>query len=52
MRNISKSIYLCGLGLLLTSLAISGCATHDAKRDDDTYKRPTKAEKQQEESQK
>lgn len=47
MRTISKSIYLGSLGLILTSFVASGCATHDSKRDDETYKRPTKAEKQQ-----
>ena len=52
MRNISKSIYLCVLGLFLASLVASGCATHNAKRDDETYKRPTETEKAQEESQK
>jgi hypothetical protein len=52
MRNISKSIYLCSLGLILASLVASGCATHNAKRDDETYKRPTETEKAQEEAQK
>lgn len=52
VRTISKSIYLGSLGLFLMSLVASGCATHDSKRDDETYKRPTKAEKAQEESQK
>lgn len=48
MRNISNNIYLCGLSLILASFAASGCATHDAKRDDETYKRPTQTEKQAE----
>ena len=52
MRSISKSIYLCGMGLILASLVASGCATHNAKRDDETYKRPTETEKQQDEAQK
>lgn len=52
MRNISKTIYLCSLGLIFASLVASGCATHDAKRNDETYKRPTDTEKAQEESQK
>lgn len=52
MRKLSTTIYLSTISLLLTSLVVSGCATHDAKRDDETYKRPTKAEKQQAESQK
>ncbi len=47
MRNISKGFYLCGLGLIFASLVASGCATRDAKRNDETYKRPTQAEKQQ-----
>lgn len=47
MRKISKGFYLCAVSLLLTSIAVSGCATHDAKRNDETYKRPTQAEKQQ-----
>lgn len=47
MPKLSTTMYLSGLILLLSSLVVSGCATHDAKRDDETYKRPTKAEKQQ-----
>jgi hypothetical protein len=52
MRTISKSIYLSTLSLILASLVASGCATHNAKRDDETYKRPTETEKAQEEAQK
>ena len=47
MRTTSTKILLSSLGIILTSIAISGCATHDAKRDDETHKRPTQAEKQQ-----
>lgn len=50
MIRITTRILLCGLGLILISLAVSGCATLDGKRDDETYRRPTKAEQQQEES--
>ena len=50
MLSITTRVFLSGLGLILISLAVSGCATLDGKRDDETYKRPTKAEQQQEES--
>ena len=44
MRRISTGIFRFGLGLILTSLTVSGCATLDGKRDDETYKRPAKLE--------
>lgn len=47
MHLIPTRILLSGLGIVLASIAVSGCATHDAKRNDETYKRPTQAEKQQ-----